>query len=123
RLGFAWDVFSNGKVKVFGNYGQFFDRFKYELPRGSFGGNIFDDYRAPLLASMPDIFAYTKEYVLANALVYTNFRVPSNDPTDFRVDPDLKPVRQTEYTFGTQFDLGSDTILSARYTHKRLNTT
>jgi hypothetical protein len=123
RLGFAWDVFSNGKVKVFGNYGQFFDRFKYELPRGSFGGNIFDDYRAPLLASMPDIFAYTKEYVLANSLVYTNFRVPSNDPSDFRVDPDLKPVRQTEYTFGTEVDLGSDTILRARYTHKQLDTT
>ena len=123
RLGFAWDVFSNGKVKVFGNYGQFFDRFKYELPRGSFGGNIFDDYRAPLLASMPDIFAYTKEYVLANSLVYTNFRVPSNDPADFRVDPDLKPVRQTEYTFGTEVDLGSDTILRARYTHKQLDTT
>jgi hypothetical protein len=123
RLGFAWDVFSNGKVKVFGNYGQFFDRFKYELPRGSFGGNIFDDYRAPLLASMPDIYSYTKQYVLDNSLVYTNFRVPSNDPTDFRVDPDLKPVRQTELTFGTQFDLGSDTILSARYTHKKLNST
>ena len=123
RLGFAWDVFSNGKLKVFGNYGQFFDRFKYELPRGSFGGNIFDDYRAPLLASMPDIFAYTKQYVLDHSLVYTNFRVPSNDPADFRVDPDLKPVRQTEYTFGTELNLGKDTILRARYTHKQLDTT
>lgn len=123
RLGFAWDVFSNGKFKIFGNYGQFFDRFKYELPRGSFGGNIFDDYRAPLLSSMPDIFQYTKAYVLQNALSYTNFRVPSNDPSDFRVDPDLKPVRQTEYTFGTQIDLGANTILGARYTRKNLDTT
>lgn len=123
RLGFAYDVFKNGKFKVFANYGQFFDRFKYELPRGSFGGNVFDDYRAPLLASMPDIFAYTKAYVLANSLVYTNFRVPSNDPTDFRVDPDLKPVRQTEFTFGTQYDFGANMILSARFTHKQLDTT
>lgn len=123
RLGFAWDVFSDGKFKVFGNYGQFFDRFKYELPRGSFGGNVFDDYRAPLLASMPDIFSYTKAYVLANSLVYTNFRVPSNDPNDFRVEPDLKPVRQTEYTFGLQADIGKDTILGARYTHKVLDQT
>jgi hypothetical protein len=123
RFGFAWDVFSNGKMKIFGNYGQFFDRFKYELPRGSFGGNIFDDYRAPLLASMPDIFAYTKAYVIANALSYTNFRVPSNEPGDFRVDPDLKPVRQTEFTFGTQIDLGANTILGARFTHKQLDET
>ena len=123
RLGVAWDVLSNGKFKVFANYGQFFDRFKYELPRGSFGGNIFDDYRTPLRASQPDIFAYTRAYVLANALSYTNFRVPSNDPADFRVDPDLKPVRQTEYTVGTQIDLGANTIFGARYTHKQLDTT
>lgn len=123
RLGVAWDVLSNGKFKIFANYGQFFDRFKYELPRGSFGGNIFDDYRAPILNSMTDIFSYTKDYVLANSLSYTNFRVPSNDPSDFRVDPDLKPVRQTEFTFGTQIDLGANTILGARYTRKNLDTT
>ena len=123
RLGVAYDVFRNGKFKIFANYGQFFDRFKYELPRGSFGGNIYNDYRAPLLTSMPNIFNYTKDYVLANQLVYTNFRVPSNDPNDFRVDPDLKPVRQTEYTVGTQFDLGRSTVLGARYTHKQLDTT
>lgn len=123
RVGFAWDVLQNGKWKVFGNYGQFFDRFKYELPRGSFGGNIFDDYRAPLLASQTDLFSYTPQYVLDNALVYTNFRVPSNDPADFRVDPDLKPVRQTEWTFGTQYDLGKDTVLGGRYTHKQIDDT
>jgi hypothetical protein len=123
RLGVAYDVFKNGKFKIFANYGKFYDRFKYELPRGSFGGNIFDDYRAPLLASQSDIFSYTKDYVLGKALSYTNFRVPSNDPSDFRVDPDLKPVRQTEYTVGTQFDLGANTILAARYTHKVLDQT
>lgn len=123
RLGFAWDVLGNGKFKVFANYGQFFDRFKYELPRGSFGGAIFDDYRAPLLASMPNIFNYTRDYVLANSLVFTNFRVPSNDPSDFRVEPDLKPVRQIEYTAGIAYDLGANTVLNARYTRKELNQT
>ncbi len=123
RVGVAFDVMGNGRIKVFANYGQFFDRFKYELPRGSFGGNIFDDYRAPLLASMPDIFAYTKQYVLDNALVYTNFRVPSNDPDDFRVDPDLRPVRQTEYTGGAEFAIGFDMVARARYTNKQIDET
>ncbi|MCC6327434.1 MAG: TonB-dependent receptor [Acidobacteria bacterium] len=123
RLGFAFDVLGNGRFKIFANYGQFFDRFKYELPRGSFGGNIFDDYRAPLLASQPDIFAYTKQYVLDNALVYTNFRVPSNDPDDFRVDPDLKPVKQTEYTAGAEYSLGSSMVVRARYTRKQMDQT
>lgn len=123
RLGFAWDVFGNAKVKVFGNYGLFYDRFKYELPRGSFGGNIYNDYRAPIPASGSNIFNITPQYVLDNSLIYTNFRIPSNDPSDFRVDPNLKPVRQTEYTFGTQVDLGADTILGARYTHKQIDET
>lgn len=123
RLGFAFDVLGNGRFKIFANYGQFFDRFKYELPRGSFGGNIFDDYRAPLLASMPDIFTYTKDYVIANSLVYTNFRVPSNDPSDFRVDPDLRPVRQTEFTGGAEFALGADMVARARYTRKQIDET
>jgi hypothetical protein len=123
RLGFAWDVFGNAKVKVFGNFGWFYDRFKYELPRGSFGGNIYDDWRAPLPAGSTDIFSFTPQYVRQNSLIYTNFRIPSNDPSDFRVDPDLRPVRQTEYTFGTQFDLGAGTILGARYTHKEIDET
>jgi hypothetical protein len=41
RFGIAWDIFGNGRSKVFGSYGWFYDRFKYELPRGSFGGDFY----------------------------------------------------------------------------------
>ncbi|MBI4475338.1 MAG: TonB-dependent receptor, partial [Acidobacteria bacterium] len=41
RLGFALDPTGSGKHKIFGSFGWFYDRFKYELPRGSFGGDFY----------------------------------------------------------------------------------
>ena len=38
RLGAAYDVFGDGQMKVFGSWGRYYDWTKYELPRGSFGG-------------------------------------------------------------------------------------
>ena len=39
RAGFAYDLKGDGKWKVFGSWGVFYDIFKLELPRGSFGGD------------------------------------------------------------------------------------
>ena len=38
RLGFAYDVAGDGRTKVYGNWGIYYDIFKLELPQGSFGG-------------------------------------------------------------------------------------
>ena len=46
RVGAAYDLRGDGKTKVFGSWGYFYDFFKLELPRGSFGGDkwIEDHY-------------------------------------------------------------------------------
>jgi outer membrane receptor protein involved in Fe transport len=122
RLGFAYDVMGNGKMKVFASFGRFYDRFKYQLPRGSFGGDRLLRYFFAL--PDPNYTTYTRAYALANTLVGPiDFRVPSNDPSDNRVDPDLKAGRQTEYTVGTEYGLTNDIVLAARYTHKQLDRT
>jgi len=41
RIGAAYDVLHNGKLKVYGSYGKFFDLMKFGLPQGSFGGNYW----------------------------------------------------------------------------------
>ena len=44
RLGFAYDLKGDGRRKVFGSWGVFYDIFKLELPRGSFGGDKWLEY-------------------------------------------------------------------------------
>ena len=145
RFGFALDLFGDGKTKIFGSYGRFFDRFKYELPRGSFGGNFFrNDYfeifpgqtianfnRGTIIAGRPDPIGGTCPIANANpsAAPFTrcqlDFRIPSNLPGNTldlgAVDPDLQAFRQSEYTVGVERDMGKGYLLSGRYTHKQVD--
>ena len=44
RLGFAYDLAGDGKTKLYGNWGIYYDIFKLELPQGSFGGEKWLEY-------------------------------------------------------------------------------
>ncbi|MCU1288303.1 MAG: Outer rane receptor for ferrienterochelin and colicin [Acidobacteria bacterium] len=130
RLGFAYDPFGDGKTKIFGSYGKFYDRLKFELPAGSFGGDFFRrDYF--------EIFAGERydSFTLANIL--GNYQGPSGGECpraatgtrvrchiDLRVPSlaavDLKPFTQRELTFGVEREFFGNMLFTARYTNKEV---
>ncbi|HEX8476674.1 MAG TPA: TonB-dependent receptor [Pyrinomonadaceae bacterium] len=122
RLGLAWDVFGDGKLKLSASYSVFYDTMKYELARGSFGGEIFIRERRRLETS--DIFSINRGN-LNGALINgpANLRIPSNaDFGDgFGIDPDIKPYREFETTTTADYALTRDLVLSARLTRKELS--
>jgi hypothetical protein len=142
RLGFAYDLFGDGTTKIFGSYGQFYDRLKFNLPRSAFGGEIqlqdyFEIFQGEsytqftldnILGSFtgPSICP-TTGFIAANARsrCQQNQRVAANDPSatifNGRVDPNLKPFRQTEFTVGVERQLSRDYVLRARYTFKNVD--
>lgn len=149
RIGVAFDLTGDGKTKVFGNYGWFYDRFKYELPRGSFGGDFF---RRDFFEIFPvgtghgtglTYTNYTRANILGSFTDPIGGQCPIVAPTglsrcqfDFRIatnlaganifetgaiDPNLKAARQSEYTIGVERALGNQTVLAGRYTHKKID--
>lgn len=123
RVGFAYDVRGDGNWKVSGSWGVFYDIFKLELPRGSFGGDKWLEYYYTL-----DTFDWTSLVSGANcppACSGTLIR----GPVDFRhpsfgsdsIDPDLKPMRLQEATFTIDRQLNDVMALGLRYVHKQVD--
>ncbi len=147
RIGVAYDLTGDGKTKISGFFGWFYDRFKYELPRGSFGGNIYYSNWFELFDANKDFRTYNPTTILgggqqikvggncpktgfayAQVRCSVDHRVPSNDPSldiaeQGGVDPDILAMRQTELTFTFERELSSKYLFAARYTRKKLDRT
>jgi hypothetical protein len=123
RAGFAYDVRGDGKWKAYGSWGVFYDVMKLELPRSSFGGDVYVRSYYTL-----DTLDWNTLMVNGNKpgrfIETIDWRLPSNDPAHPEagaIDPDLKPFRQQELVFGVEHELSSRVAVSARYVHKQVD--
>jgi hypothetical protein len=123
RAGFAYDIMGDGKWKAYGSWGVFYDVMKLELPRGAFGGDVWDEEYYTL-----DTLDWNRLMVdgfkPGRFLEVVDFRIPSNDPSCPEcgaIDPDLKPFRQQEFVAGVEHELSPTTAVSVRYVHKQVD--
>ncbi len=124
RLGGSYDVFGDGRMKVYGSWGLFYDWTKYELARGSFGGDFYTvKYRS---LDTTDVFSLSGANMpgrdLWNPAVANSYR--DRRLVDFNgVDPDLKPMSQSNTSLGFEYALQPQTVLAVRYVHNSLRRT
>ena len=122
RLGATYDVRGDGKVKAFASWGRYYDWTKYEIARGSFGGDLWH------------IFYRSLDTLDIASLNLTN--MPGNDlwggPTGFRdlratailnTDPNIKPMYQDSFNGGVDYQLSATTALGIHYIHNNLGRT
>jgi hypothetical protein len=137
RIGAAYDLLHNGKVKLYGSYGKFFDIMKYSLPRGSFGGDRWHDcvyaltttdYTQIVPASVggkfcPDSGPATGS-VPGDFIENQNWRASApGDPTDPVVDPNMHPMSTHEFVGGADWELSPSLAFESRYARKRVDWT
>jgi hypothetical protein len=128
RLGGAWDVLGNGKLKLYGSYSVFYDTMKYNLSRGSFGGEVFVQTEKKL--DTLNFRSITLDNSPGALIIQRDLRVPAlsnvkgpHGEVFHAVDPSIKPVREHEYTIGSDWGFKKDMVFSARYTTKKLDRT
>jgi len=150
RIGAAWDVFKNGKMKVFGSYGQFTDVMKLNLAISSFGGQYWQNCYYAI--NTPDLQAFNPVFNGSNRYCYgpngaseanfpggygvtppgftflenQNFRTfPTScatcTATEEGVTPNINPYRQHETVFGVDYQLQKNLAFEARWDRRRLD--
>lgn len=117
RLGAAYDVFGNSKLKIYGSWGWFYDVMKLDLAEGSFGGlKWVDKYWTLESYNWPEIIKGNFNLGGGTFIEANDKRIPSFDS----LDPELKPMSGQELTIGGEYMLNKDWIFAARFVHKNV---
>jgi Carboxypeptidase regulatory-like domain/TonB dependent receptor len=109
RAGFVWDVTRNNRSKVYANFGRFYENIPMDINIRAFGGELqcfcynFDPSASN---TIPDASAPSRSSLLGNSI----------EP----VDPNLKGQYIDEWLGGFEYQLKSDIVVGAKYTHRNL---
>lgn len=120
RLGASYDLRGDGKIKIYGSFGRYFDWVKYELSRGTFGGDFWTiAYRS---LDTTDVFSLSganapgRNLWAATPGAVRDRRVPAFD----LVGKGIKPMASEDINAGVEYQIAPQTVFRANYVHKRL---
>ena len=126
RIGFAWDVQNNQKYKAYASWGRYFDIIKYDLPRGSFGGDKWQ-YRVFALNTLDWANVSCGPSINDPAVIPTctagldyQFQVDLRASSVDYIDPDLQPFESEEWQAGLDVQASENWVLGARFVHKEV---
>jgi hypothetical protein len=102
RLGASFDVKGDGKMKAFASWGRYYDWTRYEIARGSYGGDLWHIYYRSL--DTLDLGSINLDHMPGNDLWggpngFRDFRGNSIENTD----PHIKPMFQNSFNGGLDF--------------------
>ena len=123
RIGASYDVFNDGRLKLYGSWGRYFDWTKYEVSRGAFGADVWRvRYRS---LDTTDAFSLSGTNMPGRNLwnddpdSFQDKRIPNFDT----VDPDLKPMSQDAFNAGAEYQLRGNMTFQVNYAHANLRRT
>jgi hypothetical protein len=125
RVGFAYDVFGDSSLKIFGSFGIYYDVMKLEMAEGSYGGFKWWSHYYDIVDPQWQVaYATNQEHPIESGYAggtyfeSRDWRVPSYETTQPNEgEYKMKPYQKNEYTLGLQKTLGEDWSVSVRALH------
>lgn len=109
RIGVVWDFARNGRSKIFGNYGRFYESIPMDINIRAFGGEV---------VCFCHNFDPTPENVIPDPAAPQRSTTLGGHATP--VDPDLKGQYSDEWIVGGEYEVARNLSLGVKYVRRNL---